>query len=155
MTAQYGIPTCCSGPGPAKFSGDPNYRDDKRRSTPRRRTYFNDSLHEISVKIQHPSLITFTDFVYTLIVFWALYNFALAATKTKEILMDWDVGSYCFGRGVSFAQCGRRYVGYLGHYVFWKFLGEVVPWAVIGVVVAFLGEEVIRMGKGLVKGKTA
>src|ERR1041384_6127757 len=104
--SQYGIPMACSGPGPARFQGDPNYRDhrhnDHKHRAPRRRAYFNDSLHEVSVKIQHPSLITFREFVGALLVLWTLYNLFVSTAKAKEILMDWDVGSYCF-RGVSFS----------------------------------------------------
>ncbi|KAK4166970.1 hypothetical protein QBC43DRAFT_312715 [Cladorrhinum sp. PSN259] len=144
-----GTGACCpreGGPGgPHNIRPDPSFLQNDnlgRDRAPRRRTYFNQTVHEISVRLQYPDLISFREAVLAIVVLYTMYRGVFAGMKVYSILFERDISIMC--RGVSAMGCVWWV---LTRYLFPVFIGwgsETVPWAILAAVFTFFGEEVLR-----------
>ena len=128
------LPTGGSGPGGPTIQNG--------RMTRRRNAYFNRSLYRVSELIQRPAQITYREFC---ILVWAVYAFYMlffSARDAWRLLAVANVHVVC-GPGQSFLGCGQDMVRRM-LYMSYLYLAEVVPWAILCVVVVFAGEEVMR-----------
>ncbi|KAK3988808.1 hypothetical protein QBC44DRAFT_381994 [Cladorrhinum sp. PSN332] len=116
-----------------------------RDRAPRRRTYFNQTIHEISVRFQYPDLISFREAVLAIVVLYATFKGVFAGMQVYDLLFVREVSSMC--RGLSAMGCVWVY---FTRYLFGVVLNwgsEVVPWAMLAAVFTFFGEEVLRKMK--------
>lgn len=119
-------------------AAQPNNRRDR---TSRRPTFFSRRMQHASAVIQDPASITFREFAYLVLAIFALYRGYFAATAAWGVLFRVDVNTMCYHR--SFVGCGWDVLQYLGQ-IGWQWAFSVVPWALVGAVVVFFGEEAIE-----------
>ncbi|KAK4462664.1 hypothetical protein QBC42DRAFT_267376 [Cladorrhinum samala] len=138
----------CNGTGPHNIRQDPSYLRDAsgRGRAPRRRTYFNQTLHEVSVRVQHPDLISFREAILALVVLYAAFKAVFAGINVYDLLFGREISPMCWN--MSPGGCAWVYVRWYLWAVLMGWGSEVIPWAICGVVVAFFGEEVLRKVKG-------
>ncbi|KAK4195126.1 hypothetical protein QBC40DRAFT_289558 [Triangularia verruculosa] len=128
-------------------------RVDTRDRQTRRPTYFSPLLHEISFKIQHPSFITFRDSICAISLLYATWRGLVALLHTKRLLLDRPVVHVCPSGGTeSLTSCVLNVLiwdlilGIIGEWVWY-----VVSWGLVGAVVVFVGEEVMRQMRAKAK----
>lgn len=110
------------------------------RSQPPR--VFSPLLYRVSQLIQHPVLITFREVCLIALVIYALYEAYFAIGMGWYLLAVVNAGLLCNRR--TFVGCNwHMFWQILGVVAGW--LGLVLPWAVVCVVVVFVGENVIGL----------
>lgn len=133
---------------PAAHFPDPNSRSsggrraiDNRGREPRRPTFFSRRLNHVSAVLQDPASMTLREFGILVFTLYALYRAFFAAGRTYDLLARQPVARICPRHTAM--QCLRLY-GWLGIGVGYDWAADVVPWAIVAVVLVFLGEEVLR-----------
>lgn len=112
----------------------------------RRNAYFNIRLYRVSEVIQHPTWITFREFCGLVWLMYALVRGFFCARSIQTLVGYVDVNRLC-GPGQSFYDCSWI-VAWRTFDIVWIWLGEVVPWAILCVAVAFVGEVVMSLTAG-------
>ncbi|EFX04379.1 hypothetical protein CMQ_1307 [Grosmannia clavigera kw1407] len=149
--SQYGA--CCN---PEANFPDPNRRTgsagrpitSNRDRQYRRSRFFSPRLLRVSEVLQNPMSISLREIIATVFVVFSLYHAYLAGGHMYEILALRDVGVVC--NGASAMQCLRYHASLcLGLTFGWA--ANVVPWGILAVVAAFIGEELLRAVRRNVK----
>jgi len=143
---------CCSPTPPVpkdfRHAPNPDAVQTAKPRPPRRRTFFNRTLHDVSLKAQYPSLLTFRDIITVLWVVYAVYHLSFAVRQTCWLLFSQPVGQACpsYGYGAGYSLVGCMWYAYRYQLVgaVYAWLAAVIPWAIVAVVTVFFGEEVIR-----------
>ncbi|KAK0724607.1 hypothetical protein B0H67DRAFT_109190 [Lasiosphaeris hirsuta] len=116
-----------------------DYREHRARQ--RRPAFYNSVLYEISFKIQNPDLITFRDTVAAILAVYYGYRGFLAVCAVHKLLLRDPMHKVCFGK--SALGCLWKLMWML-MYILGGWIGHVIPWVLLAVLVVFFGEEVIR-----------
>ncbi|KAK4222811.1 hypothetical protein QBC38DRAFT_66716 [Podospora fimiseda] len=135
-------PPSAGGPHKIRPDGFHLQQNNGRDRAPRRPTYFNRTIHEISVRLQYPDLISFREVMLAIVVLYATFKAVFAGIKVYDLLFQREVSFMC--RGLSAMGCVWIY---FTRYLFGILLNwgsDVVPWAIFAAVVTFFGEEVLR-----------
>jgi len=147
--------SCCGGCTPASHFPSPRDRDHPRgtafnnqRRQARRPTFFSNRLRHVSALAQNPSTITLREFAAVVFFLFALYRGFSAGARAHDLLARQDVGRVCAGRTA--LRCLQAHIFYLISIGF-DWATEVVPWALVTVVLVFFGEEGIKMARGKTK----
>lgn len=106
----------------------------------RRATFFNRSLHHMSLLIQQPGQMRFWEAVVVVFTVYALYRGFFSVQDLGGLLFRADMGMLC--RGQNAVMCAFMLMLRMG-FVIWAWAGKVVPWGFVAAVVAFVGEEVV------------
>ncbi|KUI57364.1 hypothetical protein VP1G_04682 [Cytospora mali] len=135
----------CGGESKFSGSGDPSGGGStiqNGRLTTRRNAYFSRRLYRVSQLIQHPSLLTFREFCFIVWALYASYQLYFSTAAAWQLLAVVDVRVLC-ATGLSFMGCSWDVFWRL-LFIFYLYLAEVVPWAILSAAVVFVGEEVMR-----------
>ncbi|TLS21007.1 uncharacterized protein PpBr36_10802 [Pyricularia pennisetigena] len=149
----------CSGGGcgPQSLFPNPNQRGSSgaayqvtgpRAAAPvaRRPTYFNPTLHRISVIAQNPTAISPRELGVLSIVLLALYKGFFVAASADRLLRLEPVVAVCPLDAA--LPCVWRYLRILFGLFAYRWLGDVLPWAFVAAVAVFFGEEALGMLRG-------
>ncbi|TLD33347.1 hypothetical protein PspLS_01518 [Pyricularia sp. CBS 133598] len=120
--------------------------DPRAASAVRRPTYFNPTLHRVSVVAQNPTTISLREFGILLVVLFALYKGFFVAASADRLLRLEPVVSVC-PRDAAL-PCVWRYLQLLFGMFAYRWVGVVVPWAFVAAVAVFFGEEALGMLRG-------
>ncbi|KAH8844522.1 hypothetical protein MCOR27_007455 [Pyricularia oryzae] len=124
------------------------YRVTDPRAAPaaRRPTYFNPTLHRVSVVAQNPTAISLRELGVLAVVLLALYKgFPVAASADRLLRLE-PVASVC--PRAAAVPCAWRYLQLLFGLLAYRWAGAVVPWALVAAVAVFFGEEALGMLRG-------
>ncbi|KAI6348468.1 hypothetical protein MCOR25_010792 [Pyricularia grisea] len=120
--------------------------DPRAASAVRRPTYFNPTLHRISVVAQNPTTISLREFGTLLVFLFALYKGFFVAASADRLLRLEPVVSVCPYHAA--LPCVWRYLQLLFGLFAYRWAGAVVPWACVAAVAVFFGEEALGMLRG-------
>lgn len=109
----------------------------------RRNAYFSGRLYRVSELIQHPTRITFRELCFLIWLIYALIRGVYCLRSIQTLLGYVDVSRLC-GPGESFYSCSHT-VAWRVFYIIWRWMAEVVPWAIFCVAVVFLGDVLINL----------
>lgn len=107
----------------------------------RRNTYFSGRLYRVSELVQHPARITYREFCLLIWLLYALFRGFFGLRSVQDLVGHVDVTRLC-GAGATFYRCSKM-VAWKVFLIFWGWLGEVVPWAILCAAVVVLGEAVM------------
>ncbi len=154
--------SCCSDSNPAAHFPNPNDRRGgrpepfngtalRRQGMKRHPRFFSERVQRASDIVQQPSSITLRELAMAAVVLYALYQAYFTSDRMYTILGRRNVGQVC--AGATAMQCLRLHLWQL----FWlaaEWAGSVVKWLLVGVVAAFIGEEIFVKARFMLGGKT-
>ncbi|OAA55238.1 hypothetical protein SPI_08333 [Niveomyces insectorum RCEF 264] len=132
-----------------RFGGPPRALNSASRDRqPRRQRFFSRRLQRVSDIAHEPTSIRFRELVLLVFVLFASYKGYFVADRIYEALARRDVGRVC--NGTTAMRC-LQYHLWLCSWMWIGWLGEIVPWGVVGVVGVFLGEELLLKTRRFLK----
>ncbi|KAK3321750.1 hypothetical protein B0H66DRAFT_180439 [Apodospora peruviana] len=119
----------------------------------RRPTFFNETLHFASYKVQNPDTWTFREIVFAL---WGIYAFVWrgywTTSSVYSLLFREPMSRACYNH--SFVSCVATQMWRLvANILFMGWGSRVMPWALVAGLIVFFGEEVGRWRRTSAKGK--